>query len=87
MRCKCGKLLQPPQVRCRECSAVILAMIKTDRLGKPLVIDEDKTRRIPWGKSFAEKAYNAEYRKRVMAAVLIVVIVAVMAAWAMLGNS
>jgi hypothetical protein len=66
---------------------VILAMIKTDRLGKPLVIDEDKTRRIPWGKSFAEKAYNAEYRKRVMAAVLIVVIVAVMAAWAMLGNS
>jgi hypothetical protein len=79
-------MLTPPQVRCRDCSAVILAMIKTDRLSKPLVIEEDKTRRIPWGLSFAEKAYNAEYRKRVAAAALIVVIVAVLAAWAMLGK-
>jgi len=86
MRCKCGVLLPQGAMRCRDCSAAILAMIKTDRLGKSLVIDEDKTKRIPWGLSFMEQQYRAEYRKRVVAAVLIVVIVAALAAWAMLSK-
>lgn len=84
MRCRCGVILNPGQMRCRDCSAVILAMIKTDRITPPVTVPADKTRRVPWDLlSFQERQLRRQYRIQIAIAVAVIAVVVAIVTWAM----